>query len=61
MNGEWPAYEKNLAKWADQIDVLLEKHGFVASYEFIPRNSNKEADQLASQALQGTDISSISK
>ena len=61
MNGEWPAYEKNLAKWADQIDALLEKHGFKASYEFIPRNSNKEADQLASQALQGTDISSISK
>ena len=61
MNGEWPAYEKNLAKWADQIDALLEKHGFEASYEFIPRNSNKEADQLASQALQGTDISSISK
>ena len=61
MNGEWPAYEKNLAKWADQIDALLIKHGFEASYEFIARNYNKEADQLANQALQGIEISAISK
>jgi len=61
MNGEWPAYEKNLARWADQIDALLIKHGFEASYEFIARNYNKEADQLANQALQGIEISAISK
>ena len=61
LNGEWPAYEKNLAKWADQIDELLQKHGFEPHYEFIGRNYNKEADQLAAQALQEIVISAISK
>ena len=61
MNGEWPAYEQNLAKWADQIDELLQKHGFEPQYEFIGRNYNKEADQLATQALQEIEISAISK
>ncbi|MFJ8236230.1 reverse transcriptase-like protein [Ureibacillus sp. NPDC094379] len=57
MSGEWPAYEKDLAAWADRIDAKLAEMGIQAEYELVPRKDNAEADKLATQALQGIDIS----
>ncbi|RHW38285.1 hypothetical protein D1B33_05200 [Lysinibacillus yapensis] len=56
MSGEWPAYEKELASWADRIDEKLNNLGITPEYELIPRKLNAEADRLATQALQGIDI-----
>ncbi len=57
LNGEWPVYEKNLSEWADKIDDKLRALGLKAEYELVPRKKNTEADRLATQALQGTEIS----
>ena len=51
MSGEWPVYEKDLARWADEIDEKLNKIGVHPEFELVPRNENKEADHLAAQAL----------
>ncbi len=56
MSGEWPAYEKELANWADRIDNKLKNVGIEPQFELVPRKLNAEADRLATQALQGIDI-----
>ncbi|SOC37117.1 ribonuclease HI [Ureibacillus acetophenoni] len=56
MSGEWPAYEKELASWADRIDEKLKTLGIKPQFELVPRKLNAEADRLATQALQGVDI-----
>lgn len=56
MSGEWALLEKDLSKWADRIDEKLKKLGIRPKYELVPRKSNAEADRLATQALNGIDI-----
>lgn len=58
MNDEWPCYEPGLAKWMDRIETKLEKIGVRPEYELVSRKRNREADQLASQALKGVEITS---
>lgn len=53
---ERPAYERDLADWADRIDGKLKDLGITAEYELVPRKLNAEADRLASQALNRVDI-----
>ena len=56
MSGEWPAYEKDLASWADRIDEKLNELGITPEFELVPRKLNAEADRLATQSLQGVGI-----
>lgn len=56
LSGEWPCYEKELSTWADRIDAKLEELGIIAVYKQVSRKENKEADQLASQALSKINI-----
>jgi ribonuclease HI len=58
-SGEWPCYEEHYSKWLDRIEELSSKIGLTLEYELIDRGLNKEADQLATQALQGTKIESV--
>ncbi|MYL34751.1 reverse transcriptase-like protein [Pontibacillus yanchengensis] len=58
LNGEWPCMEEELTKWADRVEHDLENLGITPSYKLVSRKGNKEADQLASQALKGIEISS---
>lgn len=58
LSGEWPCYEEEFSKWLDRIEDKFMKLGLSPTYTFISRKENKEADQLASQALQGIMISS---
>ncbi|WP_342541245.1 reverse transcriptase-like protein [Heyndrickxia sp. FSL K6-6286] len=51
LSGEWPCFEKVLNQWLDRIESKIKKLGIKPIYEPIPRSDNKEADQLASQAL----------
>lgn len=59
LNGDWPCYEPELARWADRIENQLERMGLKPSYQAVSRKQNREADQLASQALNGLDVSSL--
>ncbi|MCH7321994.1 reverse transcriptase-like protein [Solibacillus sp. MA9] len=57
MNGEWAVSDNALASWADKVDAKLQKLGLTAIYQYVERKQNDEADQLANQALSGTEIS----
>lgn len=56
LEGEWPCYEEVLNSWLDRIEEKIKSLGIVAKYTAISRNDNKEADKLASQALEGKEI-----
>ncbi len=49
--GEWPCYEENYVRWLDRIDELKAKLRLSIIYHQVDRSANKEADQLATQAL----------
>jgi len=59
LSGEWPALEKNLSSWADKIDAKLEELSIQPEYKLISRKENSEADRLATQALNGIDITGL--
>lgn len=56
MLEEWPCYEEDFLDWIDHIEADLGRLGITPHYELIPRGKNKEADRLATQALQGIEI-----
>ncbi|MBU8879013.1 reverse transcriptase-like protein [Bacillus sp. FJAT-29790] len=58
LKGEWPCYEDNLNRWLDRIEGKIKKLHVKAKFTPIPRNVNKEADKLATQALEGKMINS---
>lgn len=59
MNDEWPVTNDAFHYWIDKIEHLLKKLGIRATYELLPRNNNKQADKLATQALAGEEIDAI--
>lgn len=59
LTGQWASLDQTLNKWADRIDHLLAKSGLCANYELIDRNTNREADRLASQALKDVAIDAL--
>nr|WP_201713253.1 reverse transcriptase-like protein [Rossellomorea arthrocnemi] len=58
LGGEWPCYEEGLSRWLDRIEALIQKLRLKPSLVFLSRKDNKEADKLANQALQGTQVHS---
>ncbi|MBP2241289.1 ribonuclease HI [Cytobacillus eiseniae] len=58
LKGEWPCYEENLNRWLDRIEEKLKKLHVHSRFTPIPRTANKEADKLATQALEGKIINS---
>ncbi len=56
LEGEWPCYEDVLNKWLDRIEAKIKSLGLSPNYMVIPRNDNKDADKLASQAIEGKEI-----
>lgn len=61
LSGEWPCFDEVLNKWCDRIEEKMKRLGIRPIYLPISRKDNKEADALASQALEGTNINSIFK
>ncbi|MEH7345232.1 reverse transcriptase-like protein [Bacillus sp. JJ1532] len=53
LKGEWPCFEENLNRWLDRIEEKMKNLSIEARYTPIPRTENKEADKLATQALEG--------
>lgn len=58
LNDEWPCYEKELASWMDRIEGKIDQLGIRPLYKNVSRKLNREADHLASQALEGKEITS---
>lgn len=58
LAGEWPCYEESFNRWLDRIEDKIKRMGLKPRYQPIPRNENKEADKLATQALEGKVIHS---
>ncbi|WP_280769176.1 reverse transcriptase-like protein [Salipaludibacillus daqingensis] len=56
--GEWPCVEEVLNEWANRVESRLATLGVTPSYHLISRKKNREADQLASQALKNIEITS---
>ncbi|MFT8322206.1 MAG: reverse transcriptase-like protein [Bacillus sp. (in: firmicutes)] len=56
LAGEWPCYEEELNKWLDRIETKISALNIHGIYTSIGRNDNKEADKLATQALQNKRI-----
>lgn len=58
LAGEWPCYEEHFNHYLDQIQQIGEQLKIKLVCEPVSRKQNKEAHQLASQALEGTSIDS---
>ncbi|MCT2536914.1 ribonuclease H family protein [Aquibacillus koreensis] len=58
LTGDWPCVEEELNRWADRIETKLEALGITPEYRSVSRKKNREADHLASQALNETEITS---
>ncbi|WP_165967128.1 reverse transcriptase-like protein [Jeotgalibacillus sp. S-D1] len=58
LTGEWPCYEPALNQWIDKIESIGQKNMLVLDAKAVRRGDNKEADKLASQALEGISINS---
>ncbi len=58
LAGEWPCYEKVLNDWLDKIEKKISNMQLKPKFEIISRKENKEADQLANQALHNESIDS---
>lgn len=56
LNDEWPCYEEELARWMTRIEQKLEEMGISPILKSVSRKLNKEADQLAAQAMDGQEI-----
>ncbi|MBP1970234.1 ribonuclease HI [Virgibacillus natechei] len=56
LDEEWVCYEDSLLKWIERIERKLDRLGINPTYKRIPRKNNQEADQLASQSLNGIEI-----
>jgi len=56
LEGDWPCYEETLNRWLDRIEEKMKVLGMQPKFTVIPRKENKEADKLATQALEGKEI-----
>lgn len=56
MRDDWAMMDAVHEKWAEKIETKLTKLGLTAHFMHIERRANQEADQLATQALEGTVI-----
>lgn len=60
LTNEWPCYEEDLERWLERIEKKTKQLGYKVNYQSVTRKENREADQLASQALNEIFISSHS-
>lgn len=58
LSGEWTCFDDLFNRYLDRIEEKMKSLGIMPIYNPISRKENKEADSLASQALQGIKINS---
>ncbi|GGE56785.1 reverse transcriptase-like protein [Priestia taiwanensis] len=60
LSGEWACYEESFQRYINRIERYAKKQHLDFEYEVLSRKENREAHQLATQALEGTTIESHS-
>jgi ribonuclease HI len=60
LSGEWACYEESFQRYIGRIEQQAKKLRIDFGYEVLPRKANREAHQLATQALEGIAIESHS-
>ncbi|MBH0228917.1 reverse transcriptase-like protein [Halobacillus yeomjeoni] len=58
LKDEWPVMKEELSDWADRIEAKLQELGLEPEFVLVSRKHNQETDRLATQALNGVDITS---
>ncbi|KMK76569.1 reverse transcriptase-like protein [Alkalihalobacillus pseudalcaliphilus] len=61
LGDEWPVYEEHYQKWHERIEKKASQLGITVHYHHIPREKNKEADKLASKALNNVQVEALSE
>lgn len=61
LSNEWSVEEKVLSAWADRVEQKLNELGIQPEYKLVIRKQNAEADRLATQSLNGIDITATSE
>lgn len=59
MNDNWPVIGDVYQNWCDRIEHAIQQLGLKPIYELLPRSQNKQADKLATQALEGNSIDAV--
>ncbi|WP_233144091.1 reverse transcriptase-like protein [Lottiidibacillus patelloidae] len=59
LEGEWSCHDETLSKWLDRIEDKIKVLKIRPNYQPINRNENKEADKLATQALNDIKVKSV--
>jgi ribonuclease HI len=59
LEGEWSCHDQQLNNWLDRIEAKMKELKIKPIFEPITRKENKEADKLASQALNDIKIKSV--
>lgn len=59
LSGDWPCFEEQHEKFINRIERICKENKLTLMYNLIKRNDNKEAHNLATQALKGNKIESI--
>lgn len=58
LNESWPVFEEEFTYWLNKIEDKMKELGIQPAYNTINRKDNKEADSLATQAMNEIPISS---
>lgn len=61
MNGKYKIKSPNIIKYHIQVRKLIEHCGMKVSFQHIPREDNREADQLANQAINEYNLNNSGK
>jgi ribonuclease HI len=61
LEGEWSCHDPQLNSWLDRIEAKMKDLKIRPTYISIDRNQNKEADKLATQALNDIKVKSVSE
>jgi ribonuclease HI len=61
LEGEWSCHDPQLNSWLDRIEAKMKDLKIRPTYVPIDRNQNKEADKLATQALNDIKVKSVSE
>ncbi|WP_088044091.1 reverse transcriptase-like protein [Bacillus sp. EAC] len=59
LQGDWPCFEEQHQKYINRIEKKIKESHISLNLELIKRTENKEAHNLATQALKGNKIESI--
>jgi ribonuclease HI len=59
LEGEWSCHDPQLNSWLDRIEAKMKELRIKPIYEAVERNQNKEADKLATQALNDVKVKSV--